>query len=147
MARKAHAKARPGDLLQWFLESDTSKYIKILALKDALASLEAEKCAEDRAISSRRVGSQLLEIMDQVDWASLNGKALSLKCLRLNVPCINRTDFDAAVIDLATDGLVDLHRYGWPTPPPEDEKADMVPDGRGGYFCGIVRRAPVAKSS
>jgi hypothetical protein len=138
----AKAKVTPDDLLRRYLESDESVFSKIHALKVALASLEAEARAVNRAYSSRRVGGQLLELMDQMEPAI--GALISLGSLRRQATYIDRADFDDAIIDMATDGVVNLHRHDYPASLTKEEKEDMVPDGRGGYFIGVVRRVAVS---
>ena len=60
------------------------------------------------------------------------------KLLASRVP--DKAPFDDAVIRLAAQGRVDLHRHDYPGSLGEDERLGMVPDGRGSYFIGIAPR-------
>ena len=131
-------------LLQRYLESDASKREKIEALKEALAVLKAEVRAEERTYESYEerlqcFANQLLGLMERLEPAT--GALVPIRDLRRPTAGVDKSLFDDAIIKLAVDGLVNLHRHDWPASLTEEEKRGMVPDGRGGYFIGIVRRA------
>jgi hypothetical protein len=52
----------------------------------------------------------------------------------------NKQVFDCAVMQLASQGQVDLHRHTFPASLDELEKAALVTDERGNYFIGVVLR-------
>ncbi len=71
------------------------------------------------------------------------GRALvSLRELRrsLESRLPDKSRFDDAVLRLAEQERVDLHRHDFPSSLSEDERLGMVPDGRGSYFIGLALR-------
>ena len=133
------------DLLRRYLESDASKREKIVALKNALSYLNAEIREEEPTTSYQdsiqRSAGQLFGLIDQVEPAAATGALVPIRALRLSNAYVDKSIFDEAIIKMATDGWVNLHRHDWPASLTDDEKRGMVPDGRGGYFIGVAKRA------
>jgi hypothetical protein len=88
------------------------------------------------------LGQRILERMTLDSPAAANGALVSLSDLRRSMEFqdLDKTAFDQAVLHLAGQGRVALHRHDFPASLSDEEKAEMVPDGRGGYYIGIAQR-------
>jgi hypothetical protein len=84
----------------------------------------------------------ILEQMVEVEPAALNGALVSLRDLHrsLEFKDIDKDAFDAAVLRLAEQGRVSLHRDDHPGALAEEQREEGVTDGRGNYYIGIARR-------
>jgi hypothetical protein len=107
-----------------------------------------QAASDDRPESPRTSPPQadleglILDQMAEVEPAALNGALVSLRDLRrsLEFKDIDKSTFDRAVLRLADSGRVALHRHAHPDVLTEQERGEMIADGRGGYFIGIARR-------
>jgi DNA-binding HxlR family transcriptional regulator len=88
------------------------------------------------------LAERILERMSHVNPAAANGALISLRDLRrsMDFQGLDKPAFDRAVLRLADQGRVALHRHDYPWSLSDEEKAEMVPDGRGGYYVGIAQR-------
>ncbi|MFO0959162.1 MAG: hypothetical protein U0800_17320 [Isosphaeraceae bacterium] len=86
---------------------------------------------------------QILDAMRRADPATSSGAPITFDRLRplLAGPLAGKAAFDEAVLRLGMQGLVSLHRHDFPAGQSEAEREQMVPDGRGGYYVTISRRA------
>lgn len=88
-------------------------------------------------------GPSILNAMSQADPATSTGAPITFDRLRplLDGLLPSKPAFDAAVLELGKQGLVSLHRHDFPHGLSEAEREQMVPDGKGGYYFTISRRA------
>lgn len=95
-----------------------------------------------RQPSDEELGQRILERMVLVVPAAANGALVSLRelwrSMQFQVP--DKSAFDRAVLRLAEGGYVALHRHDYPAGLSDEEKAEMIPDGRGSYYIGVARR-------
>ena len=53
---------------------------------------------------------------------------------------ISKTVFDRAILQLAQKGEIFLHRHVYPSQMTDGERSDLVKDGHGNYYMGVVLR-------
>jgi hypothetical protein len=84
-----------------------------------------------------------LDRMIDEDPAAASGAPVSLRNLRraLAFQFPDKASFDHAVLALAREGAMALHRYDHPAGLTEVERDDLVPDGHGGLYVAISRRS------
>jgi hypothetical protein len=99
------------------------------------AELEARPPKED-------FGQLLLERMVQLKPAVAQGALLLVSELRrsLKAELPDRESFDRAALSLFAAGRVDLTRHHHPSILSPEERAEMVADGEGNYYNGIILR-------
>jgi hypothetical protein len=54
---------------------------------------------------------------------------------------LDKSDFDAAALDLSREGLVVLHHHDHPGSLSEAEQRALVRDASGTHYVGVARRA------
>lgn len=120
------------------------------AAREALAEspgVEAPAVPQTPARPDVRAGSDVAAlIVDRMvleDPAAATGAPVSLRNLRRAVAFLlpDGTSFDDAVVRLAEEGTVSLHRHDYPAGLTDGERAEMVSDGRGGYYTAISVRS------
>lgn len=83
----------------------------------------------------------LVEGMLQLDPRARFGEPILLRELRWRLaPWLPKEQFDRAVFQLAERGTVHLQRHDFPSSLSEEERQQLVTDGRGNYFLGITLR-------
>ncbi len=96
-----------------------------------------ESHSEEESLESR-----ILERMVEVVPAAANGALVSLRdlwdAMQFQVP--DKSSFDRAVLRLAEQGRVALHRHDLPGDLRDEERADFVPGGNGVFYVGIAVR-------
>ncbi|MGE0131264.1 MAG: hypothetical protein AB7U82_24550 [Blastocatellales bacterium] len=83
----------------------------------------------------------VLERMIQLKLAAVNGALVSLTELRrsLAAEIPEKSPFDRAVLRLAEQGIVMLHRHDYPSGLSQQERDALVSDERENYFIGISK--------
>jgi DNA-binding MarR family transcriptional regulator len=106
-----------------------------------LLGVEAKALCEPPA-SREELGQRIIERMQELVPAAANGALVSIRDLRrsLDFQVANKAAFDEAVLWLAAEGRVALHRHDFPLGLSTEERAEMVPDGHGGFYIGIAFR-------
>lgn len=84
-----------------------------------------------------------LDRMIEEDPASAGGAPIPLRNLRraLAFQFPEKAAFDQAVLALAREGVMALHRYDYPAGLTDDERDELVSDGQGGFYLAISRRS------
>lgn len=145
-------------LLSLRAEPAPQDYIK-LALRLAVAKLEPlgftaeqifaeaqdflrrEPIAREPRTQSPPFDQTVIERMIQLKLAAANGALVSLTELRrsLAAEIPEKSSFDQAVLRLAEQGIVVLHRHDYPSSLSQQERDALVSDERGNYFIGISK--------
>lgn len=75
---------------------------------------------------------------------SVTQALVSVRELRVEFPDIPKKDFDSAVMQLASDSMIFIHRHIHPYRLTEQDKKELVTDEKGNYYVGVVyrRRSP-----
>ncbi len=94
--------------------------------------IQAEAPEED-------LGDNVISKALEMEPAAAQEAMVSLRRLRDAVGA-PKESFDRAVLKLARQGRVWLHRHVDPAQMNDSERAAAVPDGKGGFFIGIVLR-------
>jgi hypothetical protein len=89
------------------------------------------------------LGRVVLERMTQIEPAAPTGAVVSLRDLRKALEFIlqDKPSFDRAILALAEEGRVELHRQQQPDSLSESEKAELVVDREGNHYVSITWRA------
>lgn len=83
----------------------------------------------------------LLNLMRQIEPAADHGALVTFRELR-RAAALEKGTFDAAVLDLARQGRLMLHRHDHPAGLTPQEREQLVTDGAGNYYVGAaIRRA------
>jgi len=85
----------------------------------------------------------LVSLMKQVEPAAVNGALVAARELRraANLP---KSQFDEAILALARQGRLMLHRHDFASSLDPTEREELVTDGAGTYYVGVaLRREPV----
>jgi hypothetical protein len=87
--------------------------------------------------------ARIIERMVDIDPGAANGALVRLRELRraMDFQNIEKSTFDRAVLQLADAGKVALHRHDYPTGLSEQDRAELVTNGKGDYFVGIALRS------
>jgi hypothetical protein len=101
------------------------------------AVAKVESHVEDDSLESR-----ILERMVDTVPAAANGALVSLRELRrsMDFHSVEKTTFDQAVLHLADQGKVALHRHDFPAGLSAEDRAELVTDGTGDFYVGIAMR-------
>lgn len=101
------------------------------------ASAGVEPHAEDLSLESR-----ILERMVDTVPAAANGALVSLRELRrsMDFQNVDKPAFDQAVLGLADQGKVALHRHDFPEGLSSEDRAELVTDATGDSYVGIALR-------
>jgi|GEM_PF-1624466 len=88
-------------------------------------------------------GQLLINRMMQIEPGAINGALVSLRDLRraLHTEISDKASFDQAALQLFQQGRVDLTWHHHPSILSEEERNEMVTDGQGNYYNGIVLRS------
>ena len=86
--------------------------------------------------------SRILERMVEVVPAAANGALVSLRDLRRSKDFenVDKSSFDQAVLGLADQGKVALHRHDFPAGLSTEDRAELVTDATGDFYVGIALR-------
>lgn len=84
----------------------------------------------------------ILKGMRDLDSAAEQGASVLLRDLRRNMPAEyrRRETFDAAVIGLAEQERVVLHRHDQPSCLTDAERDELVRDGAGTFYISLAKR-------
>lgn len=86
----------------------------------------------------------ILDGLRQVNLSAGQGAMVSVRELRrfLRARLADKARFDSAVLRLAQEGRIDLHQFGLPESLTDEQRAeDLVADGQGSFYNGIVLRS------
>jgi hypothetical protein len=118
--------------------------------KAALELLGAPEKAQDSSATSPPMEQPpdldlerlILDRMVDIVPAAANGALVSLRELWrfLNFKVSDKSAFNHAVLRLADQGKVALHRHDYPAGLSPEEQAELVSDGTGTYYVGIAMR-------
>jgi hypothetical protein len=109
--------------------------------------LEVIEEVAPQSIAGPPVASDLaalvLDRMNLEDPGAATGAPVSIRALRraLAFQLPEWAGFEETLVGLAEAGLVALHRHDHPAGITGAERAELVPDGRGGYYVAVSRRA------
>lgn len=81
----------------------------------------------------------LIDLMKRIEPGAARGTLVGSRDLR-RVAGLSKTDFDQAVLDLARQGRLSLHRHDYPASLTPAERDELVSDGRGTYYVGMALR-------
>ena len=86
--------------------------------------------------------SRILERMVDTVPAAANGALVSLRDLRRSMDSqnVDKSSFDQAVLRLADQGKVALHRHDYPAGLSSEDRAELVTDATGDFYVGIALR-------
>ena len=84
----------------------------------------------------------ILDRMQKIDSAAATGALVSLTDLRhsLKSEIPGKSQYDQAVLHLARQGRVALHRHDYASSLSEQERNDLVADDQGNHYIGIALR-------
>jgi hypothetical protein len=82
---------------------------------------------------------ELLNALAGLAAESPAGALLSVRELRRRIS-LGKSQFDATALLLSKEGAVSLHYHDHPASLPENERNELVQDGRGGHYVGIALR-------
>lgn len=148
--------SRPPDA-QFYIEQDLMKLRKKLDLTDKQMLEEAqslltklrrkhgikdEPAVQPEAPQARDFSPLIFDRMARLEPASVNGALVSLTELRraLRPEITEKDTFDRAILDLARQGRVAVHKHDYPASLSEGELNELVTDGNGKYYIGIALR-------
>jgi hypothetical protein len=111
------------------------------ALASAPSLVQASR-EENNAFPTMELEDLIIKGMRDLDPAVQSGASVLLRDLRRHMPPEYRQHetFDAAVIRLAEDGRVVLHRHDQPSYLTDAERDELVRDQSGTYFTSIAHR-------
>jgi hypothetical protein len=81
----------------------------------------------------------LIRMMRRIEPGADRGALIGARDLRREAQ-LEKQHFDQAVLELARQGKVSLHRHDYPTGLTESEREDLVYDGAGNYYVGVALR-------
>lgn len=81
----------------------------------------------------------LIGLMKQLEPGAELGALVGTRELRRAVQ-LEKSSFDAAVLELARQGKLSLHRHDYASSLPDEEREDLVTDGAGTYYVGMAIR-------
>lgn len=123
---------------------DRAARIKEPATAPAAGPQASVHVAPARPLPEASESQTILDGLRQVNPGAAQGAMVSVRDLRrfLREQLPDKGSFDNAVLRLAQEGRIDLHQFGLPESLTDQQRADeLVPDGRGNYYNGIVLRA------
>ncbi len=81
----------------------------------------------------------LEKLIRQLEPGADRGALVAVRDLR-RAATIHKTEFDAALLNLAREGVVSLHRHDFPASLTTFERDDLVSDENGTYYVGVALR-------
>jgi hypothetical protein len=81
----------------------------------------------------------LIGVMRQIEPGVDRGALVGARDLRRAVR-MQKTQFDRAVLELARQGRLSLHRHDYPASLSAAEREELVTDGSGSYYVGMALR-------
>jgi hypothetical protein len=92
--------------------------------------------------TSQGAKRELLDALAKLAAENPAGALLSVRELRRRIS-LGKSQFDTTALLLSKEGAVSLHYHDHPASLPENERKELVQDGRGGHYVGIaLRRGP-----
>lgn len=88
---------------------------------------------------SPSTGVDLVALMRRIEPGADRGALIGARDLR-RAAQIEKQQFDRAVLELAREGRLSLHRHDFVASLTRDEQDDLVTDGQGAYYVGIALR-------
>lgn len=83
--------------------------------------------------------NHILQKILEIEPAATQQVLVSIRKLR-NAMALSKQGFDQAILGLAKQGKIFLHRHVYPSEMTEAEREQTVADGQGNYYVGIVLR-------
>ncbi len=110
-------------------------------LQQALTT-EVSKGAGGPVVDISEASQLILAAMVKIEPAAANGALVPLRDLRqaLKTQIPDKVTFDKGALQLFAQGQVDLTRHHHPSILSEAEREELVSDGQGNYYNGIVLR-------
>lgn len=105
----------------------------------ARVTASASVSARDGELPRRELGVDLVSLMRSIEPAADNGALVAARELR-RVAQLDKPHFDRAVLDLARQGRVMLHRHDFAGGLSAAERDELVTDGAGTYYVGMALR-------
>jgi hypothetical protein len=103
------------------------------------AAPSAPEALRDSGSRTLPGGIDLVALMRRVDPGADRGALIGSRDLR-RAAGIEKPQFDRAVLELARQGRVSLHRHDYPASLSDAERDELVSDGDGGYYVGLALR-------
>lgn len=109
-------------------------------------------CTGDHEISNRLAYGPLQSLflrpqpnalttaMHRIEHGAWRGALVGFRELRLQFPELAKNEFDAAALDAAAAGLICLHTHDMPNNIPQEQRDQLVTDGRGNFYVGCAIR-------
>jgi hypothetical protein len=93
----------------------------------------------ESAGSGQRVAVDLIGLMRRIEPGAERGALVGARDLR-RAAQLEKEDFDRAVLELARQGGLSLHRHDYATILTPAERDELVTDGAGTYYVGVALR-------
>jgi hypothetical protein len=125
--------------------ADISSVALLEALIRTLGGDEtAQRGTDDRIRSAappvtEKITTLIIDTIFRIDAAAADGALVSIPSLRRAVVLPKKT-FDEAILQLAQEGRIWLHRHVDPAQIKPADRDDLVVDAQGNYFMGLVLR-------
>lgn len=103
----------------------------------ALESSGADRHANGEKDDDR---SRFVAALDRLAADDPATALLSIRALRRRLS-LDKKAFDDLALDLAHEGVVELHFHDYPASLPDSERAELVVDAKGTHYVGITPRA------
>ena len=100
---------------------------------------DSERAASPEPIVARVTTLNILLLMRQIEPGAERGAMVSARDLR-RVANLDKPEFDLAVLDLARQGRLMLHRHDHASHLAAHERDELVTDGAGNYYVGLALR-------
>jgi len=90
-------------------------------------------------VPKREIAVDLVSLMKNIEPAADNGALVAARELR-RAANLEKSQFDRAVLDLARQGRLMLHRHDFAAGLSTSERDELVTDGAGTYYVGMALR-------
>lgn len=95
--------------------------------------------AKQEAAAKPEQSVDLVSLIKRIEPAAVNGALVAARELRRAANLV-KSQFDAAVLDLARQGRLMLHRHDFANGLEPAEREELVTDGAGTYYVGVALR-------
>ena len=95
--------------------------------------------AQNGEVPKREIVVDLVSLMKSIEPAADNGALVAARELR-RAAQLDKSQFDRAVLDLARQGQLMLHRHDFAAGLSTAERDELVTDGAGTYYVGMALR-------
>lgn len=108
--------------------------------KAALAIKDPPRPPKPEVQPSQDISKMILDKVLEIQPAARQHALVSLRTVRAELD-LPKEDFDEAILSLSKAEKIFLHRHVYPDRLDEEELDELVTDGRGNYYMGIVLRS------